>query len=103
MPCLRPGHLSPDRLQTPHRSSPLPATHAHVRLQNVASRMESTCQPGRIHVSAATQARLPNESWQDLGMRAVKGKGEMRTYEWAGDVDGPLDGEQVQRVLGLYL
>ncbi|KAG2448052.1 hypothetical protein HYH02_007079 [Chlamydomonas schloesseri] len=70
---------------------------------NVASRMESTCRPGRIHVSAATQARLPNEPWRDLGMTAVKGKGEMRTFEWGGDADEHLDGQQLQRVLGLYL
>ncbi|EFJ39993.1 guanylyl and adenylyl cyclase family member [Volvox carteri f. nagariensis] len=70
---------------------------------NVASRMESTCSPGRIHVSSATQSLLPNEAWRDLGMTDVKGKGAMHTYEWAGDVDGPLDGEQVTRVLGLYL
>ncbi|GLI67673.1 hypothetical protein VaNZ11_011834, partial [Volvox africanus] len=70
---------------------------------NVASRMESTCNPGHIHVSAATHSRLPSEAWRDLGMASVKGKGAMHTYEWAGDVDGPLDGEQVARVLGLYL
>ncbi|GIL66146.1 hypothetical protein Vafri_19742, partial [Volvox africanus] len=70
---------------------------------NVASRMESTCNPGHIHVSAATHSRLPSEAWRDLGMASVKGKGVMHTYEWAGDVDGPLDGEQVTRVLGLYL
>ncbi|GIL77900.1 hypothetical protein Vretifemale_7367, partial [Volvox reticuliferus] len=70
---------------------------------NVASRMESTCRPGCIHVSAATQARLPKEAWRDLGMTVVKGKGEMRTFEWAGDVDAPVDGNQLQRVIGLYL
>ncbi|GLI63097.1 hypothetical protein VaNZ11_006001 [Volvox africanus] len=70
---------------------------------NVASRMESTCRPGCIHVSAATHARLPKEAWRDLGMTVVKGKGEMRTFEWAGDVDAPVDGNQLQRVIGLYL
>ncbi|GIL50078.1 hypothetical protein Vafri_6393 [Volvox africanus] len=70
---------------------------------NVASRMESTCRPGCIHVSAATHARLPKEVWRDLGMTVVKGKGEMRTFEWAGDVDAPVDGNQLQRVIGLYL
>ncbi|KXZ45914.1 hypothetical protein GPECTOR_49g498 [Gonium pectorale] len=70
---------------------------------NVASRMESTCRPGRIHASAATQSRLPREPWRDCGMTAVKGKGEMRTFEWAGEADEPLDGEQLNRVLGLYL
>ena len=72
-------------------------------LQNVASRMESTCRPGHIHVSAATQARLPNEPWRDLGLTAVKGKGQMRTFEWDADADEHLDGQQLQRVLGLYL
>ncbi len=70
---------------------------------NVASRMESTCRPGAIHVSAATHARLQREAWHDRGLTAVKGKGDMRTYEWAGDVDAPFDGGQLQRVIGLYL
>ncbi|KAG2430669.1 hypothetical protein HYH02_013667 [Chlamydomonas schloesseri] len=70
---------------------------------NTASRMESTCRPGTIHVSAATQARVPNEPWRDCGMTEVKGKGQLQTYEWAGDVDSPYDGNQLQRVIGLYL
>ena len=70
---------------------------------NTASRMESTCRPGSIHVSAPTQARLPNEPWRDRGMTEVKGKGQLQTYEWAGDVDAPYDGNQLQRVIGLYL
>ncbi|KAG2499440.1 hypothetical protein HYH03_002387 [Edaphochlamys debaryana] len=71
---------------------------------NVASRMESTCRPGRIHVSAATHGRLRSEPWRDCGMTAVKGKGELRTYEWAGDEDAPFgDGQQLQRLLGVYL
>ncbi|EFJ46871.1 guanylyl and adenylyl cyclase family member [Volvox carteri f. nagariensis] len=70
---------------------------------NVASRMESTCRPGSIHVSAATRERLPSEPWRDLGLTAIKGKGSMRTFEWAGDVEEPLQGQQLQRLLGLYL
>ncbi|KAG2483620.1 hypothetical protein HYH03_017500 [Edaphochlamys debaryana] len=70
---------------------------------NTASRMESTCRPGCIHVSEATRQRLPSEAWTDLGMTEVKGKGEMRTFEWAGDVDAPFSDGQLQRVLGLYL
>jgi hypothetical protein len=65
--------------------------------------METTCRPGCIHVSDATQARLPNEPWRDCGMTVVKGKGDMRTFEWAGDVDAAVDGDQLQRVIGLYL
>ena len=42
---------------------------------NTASRMESTCRPGSIHVSAPTQARLPNEPWRDRGMTEVKVSG----------------------------
>ncbi|KAG2492666.1 hypothetical protein HYH03_009081 [Edaphochlamys debaryana] len=71
---------------------------------NTASRMESTCRPGCIHVSEATRQRLPSEAWTDLGMTEVKGKGGMRTFEWAGDGDAPYgDGEQLQRVMGVYL
>ncbi|EFJ49881.1 guanylyl and adenylyl cyclase family member, partial [Volvox carteri f. nagariensis] len=41
---------------------------------NTASRMESTCKPGCIHVSAATRGCLSRES--------VKGKGQMQTFLW---------------------
>ncbi|GIM03428.1 hypothetical protein Vretimale_8153 [Volvox reticuliferus] len=70
---------------------------------NVASRMESTCRPGCIHVSSTTRDRLPSEPWRDLGMTAVKGKGSMRTFEWGGDVEEPVQSDQLQRLLGLYL
>ncbi|PNH11625.1 Guanylate cyclase soluble subunit beta-2 [Tetrabaena socialis] len=70
---------------------------------NTASRMESTCRPGSIQVSADTHARLPSEPWRDRGLTAVKGKGEMRTYEWGGDVGAAFDEGQLQRVVGLYL
>ncbi len=68
---------------------------------NVASRMESTCRPGTIHVSSATRALLPAEAWHDRGLTAVKGKGDMRTYEWGGSEDAPWGEGQLQRVLGL--
>ncbi|KXZ44772.1 hypothetical protein GPECTOR_62g887 [Gonium pectorale] len=45
---------------------------------NTASRMESTCDPGAIHASAATAALLPDEAWAPTGGVQVKGKGEMQ-------------------------
>lgn len=47
---------------------------------NVASRMESTGVPGKIHVSAAFAALLPSEQWEATGGLDVKGKGVMETY-----------------------
>ncbi|KAG2484320.1 hypothetical protein HYH03_016862 [Edaphochlamys debaryana] len=49
---------------------------------NTASRMESTCEPGCVHVSAATRALLPEEPWIPTGGVQVKGKGEMQTFTW---------------------
>ncbi|KXZ52429.1 hypothetical protein GPECTOR_9g473 [Gonium pectorale] len=49
---------------------------------NTASRMESTCEPGAIHASAATAALLPDEAWAPTGGVQVKGKGEMQTFLW---------------------
>ncbi|KAG2454676.1 hypothetical protein HYH02_000515 [Chlamydomonas schloesseri] len=49
---------------------------------NTASRMESTCEPGAVHVSAATQALLPEEDWAPTGGVQVKGKGTMQTFLW---------------------
>ncbi|KXZ54068.1 hypothetical protein GPECTOR_5g175 [Gonium pectorale] len=69
---------------------------------NTASRMESTSQPGRIHVSGDTRALLPNERWEPTGGVEVKGKGVMPTYLWASD-ESEEKGEQLQRVLGVYL
>jgi guanylate cyclase len=48
---------------------------------NVASRMETSGQPGRIHVSAAVEAALRGEYlFEERGTIDVKGLGEMRTY-----------------------
>ena len=47
---------------------------------NTASRMESTGEPGRIHVSESTRALLPYEKWQATGGVEVKGKGVMETF-----------------------
>ncbi|KXZ52655.1 hypothetical protein GPECTOR_9g700 [Gonium pectorale] len=55
---------------------------------NTASRMESTCEPGAIHASAATAALLPDEAWVSTGGVQVKGKGEMRTFLWQPQPDG---------------
>ncbi|KAG2484319.1 hypothetical protein HYH03_016861 [Edaphochlamys debaryana] len=49
---------------------------------NTASRMESTCEPGCVQVSAATRALLPEEPWVPSGGVQVKGKGEMQTFLW---------------------
>ena len=70
---------------------------------NTASRMESTCSPGCIHVSAATHALLPNEAWRPTGGVQVKGKGLMETYVWAGEEDDDTQRAAAARVLNLYL
>ncbi|MEW5297341.1 MAG: hypothetical protein WDW36_000556 [Sanguina aurantia] len=50
---------------------------------NTASRMESTSQPGCIHVSASTHALLQHsDEWKPTGGVQVKGKGLMETYFW---------------------
>ena len=48
---------------------------------NVASRMESQGEPGRIQVTATTYARLQDKYlFESRGTMLVKGKGEMTTY-----------------------
>jgi len=48
---------------------------------NVASRMESSGQPGKIQVTAATYERLKDKYvFEKRGAITVKGKGEMETY-----------------------
>jgi class 3 adenylate cyclase len=44
---------------------------------NLTSRLETSCPPGRIHVSAATRALLPEESWEPVGGIELKGQGMM--------------------------
>ncbi|GFR50063.1 hypothetical protein Agub_g12205 [Astrephomene gubernaculifera] len=66
---------------------------------NTASRMESTCQPGLIQVSAATRALLPHLPLHPTGGVHVKGKGVMETYIYrpsfpAAAATAPADGSQ---------
>lgn len=43
--------------------------------------MESTGQPGRIHVSQAFRDKVPHEPWQATGGVEAKGKGLMQVSE----------------------
>ncbi|KXZ47924.1 hypothetical protein GPECTOR_32g537 [Gonium pectorale] len=52
---------------------------------NTASRMESTAEPGTIHVSGDTKGLLSGEYWGASGGVEVKGKGLMHTYVWLGN------------------
>lgn len=62
---------------------------------NVASRMESSSQPGMIQVTAATYERLKDQYiLEKRGLVAVKGRGEMETY-W---LKGHLTDERCCRV-----
>ncbi|GLI63336.1 hypothetical protein VaNZ11_006256 [Volvox africanus] len=65
---------------------------------NTASRMESTCTPGSIHVSATTAALLPAEEWEPTGGVQVKGLGVMSTFRWQGDL---LEHERTSLGLGV--
>lgn len=48
---------------------------------NVASRMQSSCEPGTIHVTAGVYEPLRNRyEFAERGLTQVKGRGEMRTY-----------------------
>jgi class 3 adenylate cyclase len=44
---------------------------------NLAARLETSCPPGRIHVSADTCALLPEEEWEPVGGVELKGQGKM--------------------------
>lgn len=47
---------------------------------NIVSRMESSGEPGRIHVSEAVYARLRDEfQFEERGIIEIKGKGPMKT------------------------
>ncbi|KAG2485333.1 hypothetical protein HYH03_015915 [Edaphochlamys debaryana] len=52
---------------------------------NTASRMESTSQPGSVHVSSDTYSLLTSKhaGWAPTGGIEVKGKGLMETHLWA--------------------
>eukprot|EP00798_Chlamydomonas_sp_ICE-L_P008566 gene8566-33998_t len=49
---------------------------------NTASRMESTCRVGCVHVSDTFGDLLPHEDWEPTGGVEVKGKGLMQTRLW---------------------
>jgi hypothetical protein len=44
---------------------------------NLAARLETSCPPGRIHVSAATARLLPEEGWEPVGGVELKGQGRV--------------------------
>ncbi|MGD1906106.1 MAG: adenylate/guanylate cyclase domain-containing protein [Leptolyngbyaceae cyanobacterium] len=53
---------------------------------NIASRMESHGVADRIHISASTYQHLKDRyPFEDRGCISIKGRGEMRTYLYAGD------------------
>jgi class 3 adenylate cyclase len=57
---------------------------------NTASRMESTCIPGQVQVSEATQALLATHfELEERGEIEVKGKGKMRTFILGKQLDDP--------------
>ncbi|XP_014213715.1 soluble guanylate cyclase 89Db-like [Copidosoma floridanum] len=49
---------------------------------NTASRMQTTGQPGKIHISPHTKALLPDDRYviESRGVVKIKGKGEMETF-----------------------
>ena len=50
---------------------------------NTASRMESTCTPGQIHISESTSKLLKHvDQWRATGGVEIKGKGTINTYYW---------------------
>ena len=58
---------------------------------NTASRMESTCVPGRMQVSGSTWELVKHlDNWEATGGIPVKGKGIMETYLWAGELPEPM-------------
>eukprot|EP00927_Polykrikos_kofoidii_P030252 TRINITY_DN2605_c0_g1_i6.p1 TRINITY_DN2605_c0_g1~~TRINITY_DN2605_c0_g1_i6.p1 ORF type:complete len:1112 (+),score=142.75 TRINITY_DN2605_c0_g1_i6:62-3397(+) len=69
---------------------------------NTASRMESTCLPGRVQVSPTTLERLSFGTFEteDRGEIPVKGKGSMRTAWLNGYSDKLQDAREVTLILG---
>lgn len=69
---------------------------------NTASRMESTCEPGKVQVSLSCQCQLTETEFQisDRGEIPVKGKGTMKTFYLHGYVDGQNHDRTVRIDLG---
>ncbi|XP_035222950.1 soluble guanylate cyclase 88E-like [Stegodyphus dumicola] len=61
---------------------------------NTASRMESTSEALKIHISEKTREKLDLDEWDisDRGTITVKGKGEMKTYWLHGRLKSPNTG-----------
>lgn len=54
---------------------------------NIASRMESHGEPGKIHVSEAMYSKLKSKfSFEERGLIVIKGKGTMTTYFLKGEL-----------------
>ncbi len=62
---------------------------------NVAARMESSSEPNRIQMSAATKIQLHKHRLEKRGEILVKGKGKMTTY-WLLGEDGTWPGSKLQ-------
>ncbi|XP_073952165.1 soluble guanylate cyclase 89Db-like isoform X2 [Choristoneura fumiferana] len=65
---------------------------------NTASRMQTTSEPGRIQISAATAAQLPAGRFRlrRRGLIKVKGKGMMETFWLEGEVEEDEQHEALQ-------
>ncbi|GFR49904.1 hypothetical protein Agub_g12010, partial [Astrephomene gubernaculifera] len=50
---------------------------------NTASRMQTSCTPGTLHVSDDTRRLLRHECWTPTGGVQIKGKGLLHTYVWS--------------------
>lgn len=68
---------------------------------NTASRMESTCMPGKVQVSDATQQRFRPGLFvlEDRGEVPIKGNGKIRTAFLTGcGTDGPVETNGVRAI-----